>query len=59
MTGTQEGVMKPDEIRAMIEQAGQAWVAGDADAFAALFTPDGEFIVPGKRWQGQCAGGRI
>jgi len=47
--------MKPDEIRAMIEQAGQAWVAGDADAFAALFTPDGEFIVPGKRLQGQAA----
>lgn len=47
--------MKPDEIRAMIEQASQAWAAGDADAFAALFTPDGEFIVPGKRLQGQAA----
>ncbi|MGH2593364.1 MAG: nuclear transport factor 2 family protein, partial [Anaerolineae bacterium] len=47
--------MKPDEIRALIEQAGQAWVAGDADAFAALFTPDGEFIVPSKRLQGQAA----
>jgi len=47
--------VKPDEIRAVIERAGQAWVTGDADAFAALFTPDGEFVVPGKRWQGQPA----
>ena len=47
--------MKPDEMRAMIERAGQAWVAGDADAFAALFVPDGDFIVPGKRLRGQAA----
>ncbi|HEY4689325.1 MAG TPA: SgcJ/EcaC family oxidoreductase [Anaerolineae bacterium] len=43
--------MKPDDIRAIIERAGRAWVAGDAESFAALFTPDGEFVVPGKRWQ--------
>ena len=47
--------MKTDEIRALIEQAGRAWITGDADAFAALFAPDGEFVVPGKRWQGQSA----
>ena len=47
--------MKPGEMRAVIERAGRAWVTGDADAFAALFMPDGEFVVPGKRWQGQPA----
>ncbi len=47
--------MKPDEIRTLIEQAGRAWITGDADAFATLFTPDGEFVVPGKRWRAQPA----
>ena len=47
--------MRPDEIRSIIERAGRAWVTGDADAFAALFTPDGEFVVPGKRWRGRAA----
>jgi uncharacterized protein (TIGR02246 family) len=47
--------MTPEQIRAAIRQAGEAWVSGDADRFATLFLPDGEFIVPGYRWQGQQA----
>lgn len=39
-------------IKALIEQARELWTSGNADGFAALFTPDGEFIVPGKRWTG-------
>jgi uncharacterized protein (TIGR02246 family) len=46
-------LMKPEEIRLLIKQAGDAWVRGDAGAFAALFAPDGEFIVPGNRWVGK------
>jgi uncharacterized protein (TIGR02246 family) len=45
--------MKPEEIRSLIQKAGDAWMAGDADGWAALFIPDGEFIVPGNRWVGQ------
>lgn len=45
--------MKPEEIRLVIKQAGDAWMAGDANAFAVLFVPDGEFIVPGDHWRGQ------
>jgi uncharacterized protein (TIGR02246 family) len=45
--------MKPEEIRSVIKQASNAWIAGDANAFAALFMPDGEFIVPGDRRIGQ------
>lgn len=44
--------MKPEEIHEIIQQAVQAWISGDADAFARLFTPDGLFIVPGHRWVG-------
>jgi uncharacterized protein (TIGR02246 family) len=40
-------------MRTLIEQARNAWVARDADALAQMFTPDGELIVPGQRWQGQ------
>lgn len=41
------------DIKSLIEQAKDAWVACDADALAQLFTLDGELIVPGQRWQGQ------
>jgi uncharacterized protein (TIGR02246 family) len=45
--------MQPKEIQAIIEQSREAWVRGDADAIAALFSPNGEFIVPGNRWVGR------
>lgn len=41
------------EIRSLIEQARNAWITRDADALTQLFTPNGELIVPGQRWQGQ------
>lgn len=44
---------KQDDIRTLIEQAKDAWVARDADALAQLFAADGELIVPGERWLGQ------
>jgi uncharacterized protein (TIGR02246 family) len=47
--------MKPEEIRERIQQAANAWMTGDADAFAELFIPNGEFIVPGDRWSGRGA----
>jgi len=45
--------MNPEDIRALINKAREAWVAQDADALAQMFTPDGEIIVPGKKWRGQ------
>ena len=47
--------VKPEQIRSMIQQASEAWITGDAEAFAALFLPDGEFIVPNNRWVGPTA----
>ncbi|MCU0535319.1 MAG: nuclear transport factor 2 family protein [Hydrococcus sp. Prado102] len=47
--------MQSEEIRAIIKQAGDAWVNEDAEAFASLFSQDGEFIVPGNRWVGRKA----
>lgn len=44
---------KQDDMRTLLKQARDAWVARDADALARLFAPDGEIIVPGQRWQGQ------
>lgn len=44
-----------EAIRDLIRRAGRAWVTGDADAFASLFADDGEFVVPGRRWQGRQA----
>jgi uncharacterized protein (TIGR02246 family) len=46
-------VMQPEEIRSTIQQARNAWIEQDAEAFASLFSPDGEFIVPGDRYQGR------
>lgn len=40
------------DMRTLIYRAKDAWVAQDANALAQLFTPDGELIVPGQRWQG-------
>ena len=45
--------MKQEDIRMLVEKARDAWVARDANILAQLFTPDGEIIVPGQRWQGQ------
>lgn len=45
--------MKQEDIRTLIKQVRDAWVARDADALVQLFTPDGEIIVPGERWRGR------
>lgn len=42
----------PSKIRAIIQYAIAAWTEGNASGFAALFTEDGELIVPGRRWVG-------
>jgi uncharacterized protein (TIGR02246 family) len=39
----------------LILQAAAAWISGDGEAFASLFIPEGEFIVPGNRWIGTAA----
>jgi uncharacterized protein (TIGR02246 family) len=46
-------VIQPEQMQQMIQQAREAWIAGDADAWATLFTTDGEMIVHGQRWVGQ------
>ena len=38
-----------------IETAKRAWLEGDGQTFVDLFTPDGEFVVPGSRQQGKDA----
>ncbi|ELR96670.1 nuclear transport factor 2 family protein [Gloeocapsa sp. PCC 73106] len=45
--------ISPDLIRSIVHQAKDCWIQGTADTFAALFTSDGELIVPGYRWVGQ------
>ncbi|MBE9037752.1 nuclear transport factor 2 family protein [aff. Roholtiella sp. LEGE 12411] len=45
--------MNQEDIRILISKAKDAWIAQDADALAQMFTPDGEMIVPGKKWRGQ------
>ncbi|MBD2778338.1 nuclear transport factor 2 family protein [Iningainema tapete] len=45
--------MKQEEMRMIIEKARDAWIAQDANAITQLFTPNGELIVPGQKWQGQ------
>ncbi|MDJ0713909.1 MAG: SgcJ/EcaC family oxidoreductase [Prochloraceae cyanobacterium] len=44
--------MTPEQIRSLIQQAANAWISGNADAFACLFLPEGEFIVPNNCWVG-------
>jgi uncharacterized protein (TIGR02246 family) len=53
--GQEVGFAVKESVTAIIEQAANAWIQQDPDAFAALFTPDGEFIVPGDRWVGYAA----
>ncbi|NDJ24180.1 SgcJ/EcaC family oxidoreductase [Nostoc sp. B(2019)] len=45
--------MNQEDILTLINKAKEAWIAQDADALAQMFTPDGEIIVPGKKWQGR------
>lgn len=45
-------VTPSDQIQSIIQQAREAWLTGDAVAFAALFVAEGEFIAPGNRWIG-------
>ncbi len=45
--------MQSDELHSIINQAAHAWSTGNADLFASLFTPDGEFVVPGKIHRGR------
>ncbi len=45
--------MTTEQIKAAIAQAAKAWIEKDAEGFASLFLPDGEFIVPGDRWTGR------
>ncbi len=45
--------MTPAQIQQLIQTARDAWIAGDADAWAGLFIPNGEMIVHGQRWVGQ------
>jgi uncharacterized protein (TIGR02246 family) len=47
--------MQPEEVKAIVRQAREAWVNRDAEAFASLFGSEGEFIVPGNRWVGRDA----
>ncbi len=44
--------MTSEQCRSIIQQAAEAWITGNADSFASLFLPDGEFIVPNNRWVG-------
>ncbi|KYC42711.1 DUF4440 domain-containing protein [Scytonema hofmannii PCC 7110] len=53
MVGSASQNRTRQNVRTLIEQARNAWVARDPDAVAQLFTSDGELIVPGQRWQGQ------
>lgn len=46
---------QPTSFQSVIEAARDAWVTGNADAFAALFTEDGEFVVPGQIYRGSAA----
>lgn len=41
-----------EQIDSIIETARKAWLEGNADNFAGLFTASGQVIVPGQRWTG-------
>ncbi|WP_316435088.1 MAG: nuclear transport factor 2 family protein [Leptolyngbya sp. IPPAS B-1204] len=60
ITLTQEPMVEPESnpsnpIYAAIYTAQQAWVNGNADEFADLFTETGEFVVPGHVYRGRDA----
>ncbi len=55
MTCSDDLFMTNAEIQAIIAQAAQAWMTGNAEAFAALFVSDGLLIVPGKTYRGRNA----
>ncbi|PSN18201.1 DUF4440 domain-containing protein [filamentous cyanobacterium CCP5] len=40
-------------IESCIKQARQAWLNADPEGFVNLFAENGEFIVPGQKWQGR------
>ncbi len=48
-----KNISSSQDIRSLIILAKDAWVAGDAEALAHLFTVDAQLIVPSQRWQGQ------
>jgi uncharacterized protein (TIGR02246 family) len=48
-----KNISSSQDIRSLIILAKDAWVAGDAEALAHLFTVDAQMIVPSQRWQGQ------
>lgn len=50
----QVDVSSPDTpYLCVIETARNAWLEGDADTFADLFTTSGQMIVPGQSWTGR------
>lgn len=52
-TSASQNMLSSPEMRSLITQAKDAWIARDAAALTQLFTPNGQLIVPGQRWQGQ------
>ncbi|MBW4468390.1 MAG: nuclear transport factor 2 family protein [Pegethrix bostrychoides GSE-TBD4-15B] len=44
---------QPNPMHQAIQTARTAWITGDADAFAALFSETGEFVVPGQIYRGR------
>jgi uncharacterized protein (TIGR02246 family) len=54
-SSTTESACQPATMTALVQRARTAWMKGDAQAFASLFTSKGEFVVPGNRWVGPAA----
>ena len=50
----QSDISAPDTpYLSLIETARNAWLEGDADTFADLFTSSGTMIIPGQSWTGR------
>ncbi len=45
--------MQSADVRLIVEQARNAWIEGNAQAFAELFAPEGKLVVPGRCWVGR------